>query len=275
MSATATALAGDPQGPRSLVGDTEPDRLRHRLSLVLVGGGARRRSTACPAAGLNIAHEAVDRHARPAAARPRGAALARRDGDGARRHLRRAAARDRPLRQRARGARRRRGRARLRARCGRIPELYVAALGTLKRGARLLPAVLGVRARADPQRLALGDARVLVTTAALYRRKVAGSATRCRSSRTSCSSATARTASSAGRHDLARAAGRRRPTATRSRRPTPRTMALLHFTSGTTGTPKGAVHVHEAVVAHHATGAARARPPSRRRLLVHGRSRAG
>ena len=33
----------------------------------------------------------------------------------------------------------------------------------------------------------------------------------------------------------------------------PEDAALLHFTSGTTGTPKGALHVHEAVVAHHAT----------------------
>jgi acetyl-CoA synthetase len=33
----------------------------------------------------------------------------------------------------------------------------------------------------------------------------------------------------------------------------PEQAALLHFTSGTTGKPKGAVHVHEAVVAHHAT----------------------
>jgi acetyl-CoA synthetase len=34
----------------------------------------------------------------------------------------------------------------------------------------------------------------------------------------------------------------------------PEDMALLHFTSGTTGRPKGAVDVHEAVVAHHITG---------------------
>jgi acetyl-CoA synthetase len=34
----------------------------------------------------------------------------------------------------------------------------------------------------------------------------------------------------------------------------PEDPALLHFTSGTTGRPKGALHVHEAVVAHHATG---------------------
>jgi len=35
----------------------------------------------------------------------------------------------------------------------------------------------------------------------------------------------------------------------------PEDMALLHFTSGTTGKPKGAVHVHQAVVAHQATAA--------------------
>jgi acetyl-CoA synthetase len=33
----------------------------------------------------------------------------------------------------------------------------------------------------------------------------------------------------------------------------PDDLALLHFTSGTTGTPKGAMHVHEAVIAHHVT----------------------
>ena len=31
-------------------------------------------------------------------------------------------------------------------------------------------------------------------------------------------------------------------------------MALLHFTSGTTGRPKGAIHVHDAIVTHFITG---------------------
>ena len=34
----------------------------------------------------------------------------------------------------------------------------------------------------------------------------------------------------------------------------PEDMSFVHFTSGTTGTPKGAVHAHDAVVAHYATG---------------------
>ena len=50
--------------------------------------------------------------------------------------------------------------------------------------------------------------------------------------------------------------------------------SLLHFTSGTTGTPKGAQHVHGAVAMHHHR-VVRPGPSPRRHLLVHRRSRLG
>ena len=37
-------------------------------------------------------------------------------------------------------------------------------------------------------------------------------------------------------------------------RTSPDDMALLHFTSGTTGMPKGAIHVHNAALMHYMTG---------------------
>ena len=55
----------------------------------------------------------------------------------------------------------------------------------------------------------------------------------------------------------------------------PEDLALLHFTSGTTGTPKGAMHVHEAVVAHHMTGRFALDFHPERRFLVYGGSRMG
>ena len=57
---------------------------------------------------------------------------------------------------------------------GRIPELYVAVLGTLRH--RAVSCTLFSAFGPEPirQRLALGDARVLVTTEAIHRRKIAG-----------------------------------------------------------------------------------------------------
>ncbi|HYB23503.1 MAG TPA: AMP-binding protein [Solirubrobacteraceae bacterium] len=56
---------------------------------------------------------------------------------------------------------------------GRIPELYIAALGALKHGAVFCPLFSAFGPEPIEQRLRLGDARVLVSTPALYARKVA------------------------------------------------------------------------------------------------------
>ena len=118
-----------------------------------------------------------------------------------------------------------------------------------------------------------GDGRVLVTTPALYRRKIAPIRDRCPGCATSCVDGDGPPPS---RHASAwPTRSPRRPTDFAIPATDPEDMALLHFTSGTTGTPKGAVHVHDAVVAHHATARVRAGPAPRRRVLVHGRSRAG
>ena len=56
---------------------------------------------------------------------------------------------------------------------GRIPELYVAALGTLKNGSVFCPLFSAFGPEPIRVRMAIGQARVLVTTESLYRRKIA------------------------------------------------------------------------------------------------------
>jgi acetyl-CoA synthetase len=206
-----------------------------------------------PGGALNIAHEAVDRHAGGPAAERVALRCLRRDGSAA--DVTYAELRERTSRfasaLAALGVERG---DRVFALLGRVPELYVAALGTLKRGAVFSPLFSAFGPEPVRQRMSLGGARVLVTTPALYARKVAP----VRDGLADLEHVLLVGGDGAGDgipggRDLAallRAGDPGfAPVAT-----APDELALLHFTSGTTGRPKGAMHVHEAVVAHHATG---------------------
>jgi acetyl-CoA synthetase len=136
---------------------------------------------------------------------------------------------------------------------GRIPELYIAALGTMKNGSVFTPLFSAFGPEPIQARINIARARVLVTTNGLYLRKIEA----LRSALPSVEhvllvgDATA-IGKCPGTRDLRAllAAADRDFTIS----PTdPNDIALLHFTSGTTGTPKGAIHVHDAVVAHHWT----------------------
>ena len=136
----------------------------------------------------------------------------------------------------------------------RIAELYAAALGTLRRGCVLAPLYTAFGPEPLRTRLELGDARVLVTTASLYRRRVAPIIAGLPALRHVLVVAEGpERAPLPGTLDLApllaKASDRHVAAAT-----SPEDPALLHFTSGTTGRPKGAVHVHGAALMHYMTG---------------------
>jgi acetyl-CoA synthetase len=137
---------------------------------------------------------------------------------------------------------------------GRIPELYVAALGALKHGSVFCPLFSAFGPEPIEQRLRLGDARVLVTTTALYGRKV--TELRGRLPVLAHVLLVGDQGEIAEVPDVADFAALVDAADDSYEIPDtrPEEMALLHFTSGTTGTPKGAIHVHEAVVAHRETG---------------------
>jgi len=135
---------------------------------------------------------------------------------------------------------------------GRNAELYIAALGTLKNGKVLSPMFSAFGPEPAKARMTIGNAKALVTTEAFYRRKIEP----WRKELASLQHVFLIDCSSKPPPDtidlnaaLAQASDSFETVWT-----SPEDMALLHFTSGTTGKPKGAVHVHEAVVAHHITG---------------------
>jgi len=206
--------------------------------------------------GLNIAHEAVDRHVASGGAAK--VAIRWLGKDGRRREITYGELADASSRfaNLLRQAGLKRGE-RVFALLGRVPALYVAALGSFKAGCVFCPLFSAFGPEPVRARLGIGDARALVTTATLYRRKVAGirdslpGLAHVMMVRDDGDSEPGGTVP--GAIDLPSAlAGCAQTFAIP---PTdPEDPALLHFTSGTTGKPKGALHVHAAVIAHHITG---------------------
>ncbi len=203
--------------------------------------------------GLNIAYEAVDRHLRHG----RGDAVALRflAKDGSIRDITYAALAEQT--NRFANALRTLGVSkgdRVFVLSPRIPALYIACLGTLKNTSVFSPLFSAFGPEPIAARMGLGKGKVLVTTKALYEKKVAPIRSQLASlAHVILVSTDGKRTNVPGTHDFDTLLENTSGDFTIP--PTdPEDLALLHFTSGTTGKPKGAMHVHAAVIAHHATG---------------------
>lgn len=204
-----------------------------------------------PGGGLNIAHEAIDRHVAHGRGNHEALRWIRKSGEVHRysyADLKTETDRFANLLVNlglGKGAR-------VFSMLGRVPELYIAALGTLKAGGVFCPLYSAFGPEPVRARMTIGEADVLVTNAQTYTRKIAAYRADIPSLKHVLLTQDG-TDTIPGTIDL-KAALAETPAQFELVHTAPEDMALLHFTSGTTGRPKGAVHVHEAVVAHHATG---------------------
>ena len=133
---------------------------------------------------------------------------------------------------------------------GRRPELYAAAIGTLKAGMVFTPLFAAFGPEPFKTRMEIGEANVLVTTASIYKRKILSWRKDIASLRlVLIVGGDAPEGCVALEPALADASPDFEAVHTQPEDP-----ALIHFTSGTTGRPKGAVHVHQAVIYHALSG---------------------
>ncbi|MBZ5855585.1 acetate--CoA ligase [Flavihumibacter profundi] len=135
---------------------------------------------------------------------------------------------------------------------GRVPELYIASLGTLKTTAVFCPLFSVFGPEPVFQRLSKGEAKVLVTTTAMFEKKVRELLERLPSIQFIM-------LTDADQHTDQKILSlpkllNEAPDEFTIPPTQPEDPALLHFTSGTTGMPKGALHVHNAVYMHYVTG---------------------
>jgi acetyl-CoA synthetase len=135
---------------------------------------------------------------------------------------------------------------------GRIPELYIAALGVLKNASIFCPLFSAFGPEPIFQRLSKGEAKILLTTERLYRQKVSPLLDRLPALRYVLL-VDAQEHLGGGPMSLQKLMEAASDVYVIP--PTdPEDIALLHFTSGTTGMPKGALHAHNAALTHYMTG---------------------
>ena len=135
---------------------------------------------------------------------------------------------------------------------GRNPELYAAAVGTWKHRSVFCALFAAFGPEPILARMTIGKARVLVTTAKLYRRKIAPIRTRLPLLENVLIIDPDGDAGLEDTEDLPRLLASVAETFA-IQATDPEEIALLHFTSGTTGKPKGALHAHAAVLGHYVT----------------------
>lgn len=204
-----------------------------------------------PAGGLNIAHEAIDRHANSALAQKIALIWLPIEGDKKVYTFLDMKKRSAKFANVLKTLGTLKGE-RVFTLSSRIPELYISIIGILKNQNALCPLFSQFGPQPILQRLVGGDAKVLLTTKQLYKKKILPimdelpdiryillfDADEHESERILSFSTLMNDASD--EFEIA-------PTE-------PEDMSILHFTSGTTGMPKGVVHVHKAIYAHYASG---------------------
>jgi acetyl-CoA synthetase len=201
--------------------------------------------------GLNIAHEAVDRHAKSHLKNRVALRFIHKDRsfrDYTYSDLQQQTSKFANVLQKLRIQKGQR----VFALAGRIPELYIAALGALKSTTVFCPLFSVFGPEPILQRLKKGEATVLLTTSPLFEKKVKPLLEQLSSLRYVI-------LSDAKEHVSDKILSysklmEQAETEFIIPETHPEDLALLHFTSGTTGMPKGAMHVHKAVLTHYCTG---------------------